>query len=253
LLFVATVFGIATIATQGLTWAMGILSFVLSISPLGWILIVVGLLITAITVLWRRSETFRGTILGLWEVIKGFGGAIKEFVLDRIEKLISGIGSMASAIWKLFNRDFKGAFEDAKKGVSDLVQLNPLVSGAQLGQKLIEQGKESVGLFYKGVEDGKESDSKKKGFSVKNNKSVSADNLTDTKPPINPTTDNKITGDNTASNSGAGGSGKTISMKLDIKQYFNVGKDFKGDVTQIANEVVAMINDRLRDGLIALD
>ena len=51
---------------------------------------------------------------------------------------------------------------------------------------------------------------------------------------------------------GSGGSGgsRTINMTIAINNYFSATKQQAGDV---ANKVVAAINDRLRDGLVAID
>ena len=52
--------------------------------------------------------------------------------------------------------------------------------------------------------------------------------------------------------SGNGGGVKNINMKIEIKNYFNVAKGY-GNIENIANQVVGKINDRLRDGVVAMD
>lgn len=49
---------------------------------------------------------------------------------------------------------------------------------------------------------------------------------------------------------GGGGGSRTINMTIAINNYFSATKQQAGDV---ANKVVAAINDRLRDGLVAID
>ena len=49
--------------------------------------------------------------------------------------------------------------------------------------------------------------------------------------------------------SSGGGSNKTITMNLEIKQTFNVAGNVKQSIEDIANETIRMINDKLRDGL----
>jgi hypothetical protein len=75
-------------------------------------------------------------------------------------------------------------------------------------------------------------------------------NKTTDKTTTDNTTDTKVNADSSGS---GGGGGKTITMHLDFKQYFSVGKDSGGDIMKIANKVIEVVNDRLRDGLIALE
>lgn len=49
-------------------------------------------------------------------------------------------------------------------------------------------------------------------------------------------------------------SGKTISMHLDVKNYFNMSPgNWKDKIEDIADQVVGKINDRMRDSVIALE
>ena len=60
--------------------------------------------------------------------LKDFGNTIKEFVMDKVNDVIEGIGFMGKAITKLFKGDFKGAMNDAGSGLTKLNQgLNPAV------------------------------------------------------------------------------------------------------------------------------
>lgn len=54
------------------------------------------------------------------ETLKNFGKSIKEFVMDKVEKVIEGLGFMGKAISKLFKGDFAGAMDAGKKGLSSL-------------------------------------------------------------------------------------------------------------------------------------
>ena len=83
-------------------------------------------------------------------------------------------------------------------------------------------------------------------------------------PGLDPTGDLlNVNGGGNLDLSGAGGGGatfgggtkesKSISMTLNITQHFKVAADVKESIENIANEVVAKINDRMRDAVIALD
>ena len=54
------------------------------------------------------------------------------------------------------------------------------------------------------------------------------------------------------SSTGGSGGGKNITMTLDVKNYFNVGADFKGKIDEIADLVVGRINDKLKDAVISV-
>jgi len=84
---------------------------------------------------------------GIWEVMKGFGNIIKEFVIDRIKGIFSGLGSLASAFQKLVKLDFSGAKDDAVKGLADL-------SGTNAIKNAVDSGKELGGKFKAGYADG---------------------------------------------------------------------------------------------------
>ena len=65
------------------------------------------------------------------EAIKGMGTAVKEFVMDKIELLIDGLGLLGSAIKKAFSGDFDGALTDAKDGMIKIVKAtNPAAMAA---------------------------------------------------------------------------------------------------------------------------
>ena len=66
------------------------------------------------------------------QVFEDFSKSIKEFVTDKITKLTDGLGLLGSAIKKAFSGDFKGALEDAGKGLVKINQgINPVAIGAE--------------------------------------------------------------------------------------------------------------------------
>jgi len=65
------------------------------------------------------------------KVFEDFNKSLKEFVTDKIAKVTDGLGLLGSAVKKVFSRDFDGALEDAKSGLSKLNDgLNPIKIGA---------------------------------------------------------------------------------------------------------------------------
>lgn len=69
--------------------------------------------------------------------LSDFGTALKEFVLDRIDMVLEGLGLMAGAIKKLFTGDFKGALADAGEG---FVQFQRGANLAVIATELVVDG-----------------------------------------------------------------------------------------------------------------
>jgi len=86
------------------------------------------------------GEILIGVFTNPMDAIKGIGKAIESFVMDKVDKLMSGIGLLGSAFSKLWNRDFKGAMLDAAAGAVQLNRaLNPLVIvGEAVAETILE-------------------------------------------------------------------------------------------------------------------
>lgn len=86
-------------------------------------------------------EKVGGTLVKLWEepkaVIKDFANSIKTYILDNFNLILSGVGSLGSAMVKVFKGDFAGAVDAAIKGVKELgegvLKLNPM-TGSLIAQ-----------------------------------------------------------------------------------------------------------------------
>lgn len=117
-------------------------------TPIVWIPLAIMAVVGAVSVLWNRFEGFRGTVLGLWEVLKGLGTMIKEYLLVRFTELLNGVTGIFSALWKAMNGDLKGAVATGKEAVLDLV-------GAD-SKKVIYDGAKEIGTnFQNGFNEGK--------------------------------------------------------------------------------------------------
>ena len=68
------------------------------------------------------------------QALLDFSDSIKTYLLDNVQKMLDGFGFLGEAMSKLWNRDFKGAAESAKKGAMSLgdgfLHLNPLTAYA---------------------------------------------------------------------------------------------------------------------------
>lgn len=72
----------AQLAWNGVMYASTIATWAFNAAwaanPIGLVLVAITALVAAFVILWRRSETFRGLVTGLWDGMKGFGGWVKD-------------------------------------------------------------------------------------------------------------------------------------------------------------------------------
>lgn len=134
----AAVQGVVTLATQAWTAAQWLLNAALSANPIGIVITVIAALIAAVVYCWNKFAGFRAFILTMWNTMKGFGNIIKEYVIDRLKTLLSGIGKIGEAFAKLFNGDFNGAWSSAVNGVKD-------ISGITSAEKALKSTKQLAG------------------------------------------------------------------------------------------------------------
>jgi len=135
------------IVTGKVTAAQWGLNAALLANPITWVVICVGALVAAFIAAWKHSEKFRGTMTGVFEVLKGVGSMLITFVIAPIKNLITGLGSIGSMFGKLFKKDFAGAAEEGKNALMAF-------SGANTANKLAEQGHSLGFKFKKGYAEG---------------------------------------------------------------------------------------------------
>ena len=132
--------GAASMLTKGLAAAFKILNIVMSLNPVGLIVAGIVALTVAVVACWQKFAGFRAAILTVWDTIKGFGSILKEYVIDRIQSLLAGIGKVGEALGKLFKGDFSGAWNAAKGAYS-------LMVGAEAMQNAVAASKDLVKGF----------------------------------------------------------------------------------------------------------
>jgi len=84
----------------------------------------IAVLVIGVVALWQKFAGFRAVILTVWDTVKGFGAILFKFMIAPIKNIISGLGSIGSAIFKLFHGDFSGAWDSAKTAFMDLSEIN---------------------------------------------------------------------------------------------------------------------------------
>lgn len=110
-----------TKAWEGVQW---LLNVALNANPIGIVITVIAALVASVIYCWNKFAGFRAFILTMWTTIKGFGNIIKEYLIDRFNTFLSGIGKVGQALAKLFNGDFKGAWSSAVEGVKDITGIS---------------------------------------------------------------------------------------------------------------------------------
>lgn len=139
---------VAAIAVKGATvlatGAMAAYNAVMAMSPLGWVVMVIGVLVVAVVACWNKFAGFRAFLLTMWDVIKGFAGIIKDYIINRINELLGAIGSVGKAIAKLFTGDFSGAAEEVGKAVKGFAGVGSARQAFSAGKELIS----GVGSTY---------------------------------------------------------------------------------------------------------
>lgn len=83
-------------AAAALTAGQWLLNAAFLASPIGWIVLGIGLIVGAFVLLWKKCEPFRNFFLGMWDAFKAkldeFGGEFKGFV----NIIISGVNGLIS-------------------------------------------------------------------------------------------------------------------------------------------------------------
>lgn len=120
--------------------AQRLLNAAMSANPIARIVAIIAGLITVLILVWKKFDVFRAAVKATWDTIKGFGEILKNFVIDRIQGLLTGIGKIGEAIGKLFKGDFSGAWESAKDGVKG-------ITGVEAAQKAANASKNLLGGF----------------------------------------------------------------------------------------------------------
>ena len=127
---------LATIATKALSLIFRVIITLSNLSPFGLIAAGVAALTVAIITCWNKFAGFRAVILTVWDTVKGFGEILKQYILDRITGIITGIGYVGDAIGKLFKGDFNGAWQSAKTGAAQISGVSAVASAAASARDL---------------------------------------------------------------------------------------------------------------------
>ena len=119
------------------TAAQWLLNIAMDANPIGIVIAVIMALISVVVYCWMKFAGFRAYLLMTWDTIKAFAGIIKDYLIARINELLTGIGKVAVALKKLFTGDFTGAARAFGEGMKNL-------AGIQSGASVIGQSLNAV-------------------------------------------------------------------------------------------------------------
>lgn len=120
--------------------AQKLVNLAMEANPIGLIVAGIAALVSAVTICWNKFAGFRAAILTVWDTIKGFGGALKQYVLDRLTGIVVGLGAVGQAFAKLIKGDFSGAAESARTAVASL-------TGAGAANRAVASMRDTAGGF----------------------------------------------------------------------------------------------------------
>lgn len=126
-----------TAATKIWTGVQWLLNVALVDNPIGLIIIGIAALVAAVVYCWNKFAGFRAFILTMWDTLKGFGNIIKDYIINRFNEMLAGLGKLGEALKKLFSGDFQGAAASAMEGFKKL-------SGVESTAKAINGTKQLV-------------------------------------------------------------------------------------------------------------
>lgn len=116
--------GIVTTATKVWTGAQWLLNAAMTANPIGLIIAGIAALVGIVALAWNKFEGFRTVIFKGWEAIKLFGDVIKNYVMERIQGLLTGITGLSKAIGHFFSGEWKQAWQTGKQAANDMLGIN---------------------------------------------------------------------------------------------------------------------------------
>lgn len=209
----------------------------LAANPIGIVVGLVAALAAAVVYCWNKFAGFRAFLITAWDTLMAFGAIIKNFVVDRIIELITGIGELGSALKKLFDGDFGGAWDTAKGAARKIL-------GVDSFNKALDASIEAYNNISKNWAKNLEAEQKKEGSSSE----VSVPGLVGSESP-----------EGSPAGTTGGGTGKTVSdvvtggtrssaITMNIGKFFDNINVYMADVNDTA-ELEQMILEILNRAL----
>ncbi|MGN7820934.1 tape measure protein [Chitinophaga sp. 22536] len=119
-------------------WTMwqAALNLVMNLSPMGLMVGIGVALIGVVIYCWNTFEKFRGGLWGTWEAMKAFIGLIKDFLIDSLKGVASGLSGIGKALMHMFKGEWSQAWEVGKTAVADLTGVTAIKNAYNNGGKV---------------------------------------------------------------------------------------------------------------------
>ena len=136
---------------EGIIWlveaAQWAWNLAMSMNPIGLVVAGIVAFIGILVLCWNKFDGLRGAVMGVWEVLKGLGTMIKNYVITRFNELLAGIKGIGSAIVAFLSGDFEGAIQKAQQAGKNLI-------GASSAKQAFVDGKKAFQTFNTGWDKG---------------------------------------------------------------------------------------------------
>jgi tape measure domain-containing protein len=227
-------------------WALNV---ALTANPIGLVISGIAVLIGFLALAWNKSETFRGVILGVWEVMKNFASAVGDMFnspMESIKKVFNGIVEFfkrqISPLFEMIQAIKEGRWLDAaKSGGKLLFNLSPAGLAIGAGKDIIQSAS-----FKKGFAKGKDSS----GATSASATPTAGDNtLPDFRSVAAGVKDTAETGKGKlAGVSGDSGSSKNLTIKIEKFGEINLSTtNISEGASEIREKLRAVLVDAVRD------
>ena len=133
---------------------MSAINIVMAMTPLGWIIIGIGVLITALTVLYQKFAFVRGIIQAVWGGIKEFAKGIWDSLVNVVMGLVKMFTGLGHIISSIFHMDWAGVKAGAAETAGGFTQAAEGAITANPIGFAIKNGKKIAGAVKKGYQEG---------------------------------------------------------------------------------------------------
>lgn len=122
-----------------------ILNVVMNLNPVGLIVAGIAALVAVITVCYNKFAGFRAVVLTVWDGLKKIGDVIKDYVLDKIEKMFGMFSAVGEVIARIFGKPWKAVKTGVGNAVSSVGEkLKNTRAGQRYQEHLAEQTKKQI-------------------------------------------------------------------------------------------------------------
>lgn len=246
-----------TAATKVATVVQWAWNAAMTANPIGIIIMAIAALIGAIVLVASKTEGWGEAWQHVWEgaklYFKAFVAGVKWYFTTLVNALMMGLNLIKMG-WYEFKLAVGMGDEKENRAALDKIHADTearkkeIKDGAKEVADLTRKGNEEFVKAFNSVKfkkDDKEKEEEK--VPSVNNYAQGTPDVLDKPAPTKK--GNKKEGDGLNVGSGSGGI-KSITMNLDIKNYFNVAKGT--DMQAVADKIVGLVNDRMRDSVINL-